>query len=113
MPHVILEHSDNTTEVVLATGVVRRVHDVMLASGLFNAADVKTRAYPTHDFLVGIKGAEGRFLHATIYLLEGRPPEKKQALSQSVYDALIAANLGLDSVTVDLRELAKDVYRKN
>lgn len=113
MPHAILEYSNNIAPAVQAGEALRLVHGAMTDSGLFKAHDIKTRAHPVHDFLVGEKGASGSFLHATVYLLEGRTTEQKQALSQTIFDKLSLAVKQADSVTVDIRELVKETYRKS
>jgi 5-carboxymethyl-2-hydroxymuconate isomerase len=111
MPHALIEYSGNIEEDFLCAGVVDRIHGELMECGLFEPQDIKTRSYSTSDFMVGEKGQDGSFIHATIYLLEGRTLEQKQDLSQRILDALQCVE-NVDSVTVDVRELVKDVYRK-
>ena len=84
----------------------------MQTSGLFALPAIKTRAYEAHDFLVGEQGALGSFIHITIYLMSGRTTAQKQQLSQSMFDALHERIAEADSITVDIRELDSDTYKK-
>jgi 5-carboxymethyl-2-hydroxymuconate isomerase len=83
----------------------------MMASGLFAVpADIKTRAYPTQDFLVG--GEQAALAHVTISLLEGRTIAQKQALTDLVRDALQQLLPTVEQLSVDIRDMTKDTYRK-
>lgn len=112
MPHAVIDYSENMHADVQSCGVTRLVHDALTQSGLFQPQDIKTRAHSVRDFWVGAKGQEGRFIHVILYLLEGRTMDKKQSLSQAVLDKLVAVLKNVDSITVDVRELVKDTYRK-
>jgi 5-carboxymethyl-2-hydroxymuconate isomerase len=111
MPHAIIEYSANIEEEFLDADICNRVHGTLMGCGLFRPEDIKTRAYATGDFMIGEKGQDGSFVHVTVSLLEGRTVEQKQALSQAIIDSLAVLN-PIDSKSVDVRELAKDVYRK-
>jgi 5-carboxymethyl-2-hydroxymuconate isomerase len=113
MPHVIIEYSSNVCPSEQFSAITKSAHDVMVKSGLFSAADIKTRSYVTDDFLVGEKGQQGSFVHVTIYLLEGRTMLQKQTLSEALHNALRMRLLGVDQISVDIRELEKDTYRKS
>jgi len=113
MPHVIIEYSANACPPALGAEMTRIAHNVMMQSGLFSAADIKSRSYAASDFLVGEKGREGSFVHVTVYLLEGRSLLQKQHLSEALRDAMQAYVKNIDQLSIDIRELAKDTYRKN
>lgn len=112
MPHVIIEYSANICPAEQFAEITKAAHNVMIRSGLFSTADIKTRSYAAGDFLVGEKGKEGRFIHVIIYLLEGRALQQKQALSESMRDTIKSHVKDIDQLSVDVRELAKEIYRK-
>jgi len=108
MPHAVIEYSAN----IIPKNIIPLVHEAMIASGLFEADNIKTRAYVANDFMVGTKGAEGRFVHLTVAILSGRTMEQRQTLSQSLIDILKASFPDADSLTVEIREMDRETYRK-
>lgn len=111
MPHLIIEYSANACAVDQLRKVVQAAHEVMVQSGLFSLADIKTRAYRAEHFMLGGNGEQGSFMHATVALLEGRSVAQRQALSEAVRDAL-QRHVTVDQLSVEVREMAKDTYRK-
>ncbi len=113
MPHAIIEHSSNLHAGEGASSLCEVVHQTMIASGLFNANDVKTRIQSASDFRVGVKGAFGNFVHVSVYLLEGRTQEQKQALTHAIFDALSTQyHQPIEQLSVDIRDMMRDTYRK-
>lgn len=112
MPHAVIEYSENITQEIQSFGVLDLIHGAMIKSSLFQAHDIKIRAYPARDVLIGNKGKNGRFIHVAVYLIEGRTTEQKQALTQDIFNILSNKMTGTDSITVDIRELEKSTYRK-
>jgi len=113
MPHVIIEYSANICAVDQFSAITKAAHNVMIRSSLFATSDIKTRSYVAEDFLVGEKGKEGSFIHVIIYLLEGRSMLQKQALSESMRDTIKEQVKDIDQLSVDIRELTKETYRKH
>lgn len=112
MPHLILEYSANIAQPMRSEDIVGKGHAVMLESGLFQPASVKTRSHEATFFAVGEHGDENGFLHVLVYLMEGRSPEQKQTLSEAlfaVFDPIVPHRA---SLTVDIRDLDKACYRK-
>lgn len=112
MPHLIIEYSANVRQLTSPAELNRIGHKVMIESGLFSVPDIKSRAYATDDYLVGEKGSDGSFVHVTVYLLEGRSTQQKQDLSEALRAALKVPLEKIDQLSIDIRELAKDTYRK-
>lgn len=112
MPHLIIEYSANVRSLVSPAELVKIGHKVMIESGLFSIPDIKSRAYAAEDYLVGEKGNDGSFVHVTVYQLEGRSTQQKQDLSEALRDALKVPLEKVDQLSIDIRELAKDTYRK-
>jgi 5-carboxymethyl-2-hydroxymuconate isomerase len=112
MPHAVIEYSENVAGEIIAGDILRLVHDTMQNCGLFEAENIKTRAYAASDFLVGIKGKQGSFVHITLSILNGRTTEQKQTLSTAMIDKLRGPLGNIDQVTVDIVEMDKNIYRK-
>lgn len=112
MPHAIIEYSDNLTPDVASGHVVDHVHTAMIESGLFQIEAIKTRAFATHDFRVGAKGAQGSFVYISVALLAGRTLEQRKALSDSILAAVKPSLSHADQVTVEIREMDRDTYQK-
>lgn len=112
MPHLIIEYSDNISAEVHSTHVITHAHEVMINSGLFSLSDIRTRSHMTQDYLVGEKGKNGSFLHAIVYLMEGRTPGQKHKLSATLCEKIAECLPNIDRLSVDVRELDKSVYQK-
>ncbi len=112
MPHVVIEYSDNISSAMQTEDICQVAHNTMIQSGLFLTGDIKTRAYSAQDFLVGEKGKDGSFVHITVYIMEGRSILQKQILSEALCNAVHGRLQTVDQVSVDVRELVKDIYRK-
>lgn len=108
MPHVIIEYSADRG--IEAKKLVITAHNAAIASGLFGANDIKTRAHAVSDYIVG-EGVNG-FVHVCVYLLEGRSTEQKKLLATSMSEALVPVAASGSQLTVDVRDMVKDTYRK-
>lgn len=108
MPHLVIEYAADMK--LNAGDLVRYAHHAAVTSGLFQAADIKTRAIAVQDYIAGDKGLG--FVHVTLYLLDGRTLVQKQQLSEHILDALTPLMEAGQSLSVDVRELMRDVYRK-
>ncbi len=70
MPHCIVEYSKDLESQVAPTKLVETVHQGALASGLFEASHIKTRAVAYDYFQIGTEKSD--FIHVTIRLHQGR-----------------------------------------
>lgn len=93
MPHLTIEITRNLQAHAQADALLQAAHQSLLASGVFAAADVKSRLLWLDTFCVGqveaADKAEG-FIHARLDLLAGRPPEVRQQLAEAVVAAIKA-----------------------
>lgn len=112
MPHLILEHSSNISLAITEHRILEKLHHIVLGSGLFTSADVKSRAYEAERYLVGESGTAGSFAHVRVYILEGRSAEQKRSLSEPIFDVLRRHLPEETSVTADIRDLDKGCYKK-
>lgn len=113
MPHLILEYSATIASDVKKANLLTRAHTAMLDSGVFNAADVKSRAYAAEEFVVGTDGTAKSFVHARVYLLEGRTPEQKATVVDGIFAVLREHAAYASQLSVDIRDMGRDTYRKH
>ncbi len=114
MPHCCIEYTPNVLAQLNQTELLQTAHEVMLSAGLFGASDVKTRARAVEDYVLGEHApSQSGFIHIIIYLLSGRSTEQKHALTHSMAHALRAKLPDLASITVDIRDMARDTYAKD
>jgi 5-carboxymethyl-2-hydroxymuconate isomerase len=80
------------------------------ATGVMNAADIKVRARGFDDYLVA--GRRDSFVHLAVYLLAGRTPEQKVALSVALRQTLVEHCPDIVSLSVDIRDMDPVAYKK-
>jgi len=110
MPHAVIEYSRDLEASFDKLALMQAAHDAMLASGQFGEADVKIRLYPCHDALVG--GVTAKFVHITVYMLSGRSPAIKKSITTNLLRVLEGLSLSAASLSVDARDLEREVYSK-
>lgn len=111
MPHLILEYTDPPADNLSNEEMMRALHAAALGTGLFDEATIKVRLRRYETAFVG--GQPDGFAHVTIYLIDGRDKPTKKRLAITVHDAMRAAFSGHGSVSVDVRDLDRDIYTKS
>lgn len=113
MPHIIIEYTNNLEDKVKESDLLSLVHKSAINSGLFLPAAIKTRLRKLDEYLIGNNPkSTGSFIHISVSLLEGRIPEQKFGLSNSLHKILKANFPSTDSLTVDVRDMVKTSYSK-
>jgi 5-carboxymethyl-2-hydroxymuconate isomerase len=111
MPHLIIEYSsDGHGGLLDVDKLMAAMHETAADTGAMKAADIKVRATAFSDYLVG--GQSDGFCHVSVYLLEGRTPAQKIAVSESLRDTLAAMLPQTKSLSVDIRDMDPFAYRK-
>ncbi|HJW43353.1 MAG TPA: 5-carboxymethyl-2-hydroxymuconate Delta-isomerase [Geothrix sp.] len=120
MPHCILEASGNLLDQPDWAGLLRAVNRTLADTGLFTAADIKSRFLRHEVFVVGddAPGAHERsFVTLNVQILSGRGDEVKAQLSEALLPVLAAAfprSLAGQklSLTVQISDLHRPSYRR-
>ena len=86
------------------------LHSAAAETGVVAAADLKIRAQAFDDYLVA--GEQHSFFHVALYLLAGRSPQQKEKLSVALRGALVALLPDTHSLSVDIRDMDPDAYKK-
>ncbi|MCG9697062.1 5-carboxymethyl-2-hydroxymuconate Delta-isomerase [Shewanella sp. Isolate11] len=111
MPHCIIEYSAALTDKLDVSDLVQAVHQGAIACGLFEPSAVKTRSYPSQHNQVGLL-TDGSFVHITFKIMPGRSEEQKQLLTQTVYQHLNELAENVNSITMEVLDIAKSSYFK-
>ena len=115
MPHLTLEYTSNLSN-FSPTAALTAINAATLASGLFEEADIKSRAIALDTFQIGGGAAASGFAHVRIALLAGRTSEVRKALADAVLTALTAAvnrQNGLEiQLSVETVDLDRPSYAK-
>jgi 5-carboxymethyl-2-hydroxymuconate isomerase len=91
MPHCILEASDNLLDQPDWTGLLQAVNQSLIATGLFKAADIKSRFLRHGIFAIGEGGVDQAFVTLDVQILGGRSDEVKAQISEALLAVLAAA----------------------
>ena len=115
MPHVTLEYSANLPG-LHAPAVLASLHAALVATGEFQADDIKGRAYRCHEFRIGLELRTDAFVHLELQLMAGRDPDFLRQLPPRLLgvldDHLPSSPPVTIHCTVRVTELAADRYAK-
>src|ERR1700747_624719 len=90
--------------------ILRALHRAAAPTGVVEAEDLKLRAQAFDDYLVA--GEQKSFFHVTLYILAGRKPQHKEKTSVEIRKALVGLLADTDSLSVDIRDMDPDAYKK-
>jgi 5-carboxymethyl-2-hydroxymuconate isomerase len=110
MPHLVIEYSIDGHERFDMTELMRALHAAAASTGVVQAPDIKIRAISYDDYLVA--GIRDAFCHVSVFLLEGRTPEQKLNLSESLRTSLSKMLPRTKSLSVDIRDMDPSAYKK-
>jgi 5-carboxymethyl-2-hydroxymuconate isomerase len=115
MPHLTLEYTDNLPSFNAGRALLE-LNRVLVASGQFEEADIKSRAVPLGTYLVGTSPGGRGFVHVKLALLSGRPAQTKLELSQQLLFVLKQVCEWPSSthvqLCVEIREIERETYTK-
>ena len=111
MPHLIVEATGQTIEALPNGELMQKLHATALATDLFDEKSIKVRVRPYETALIA--GKPDDFVHVTIYLIDGRDKATKKRLALKVHDEVRALCPSCASVSVDVRDLDREVYTKS
>jgi len=117
MPHLTLEYSDNLPETPDFGALFARLHAGLVEHGPFQLSQIKSRAIPCNQFLIGTGLPESIFVHLTVAILDGRPSAQRKQIGEHLLAVLREAfapswkNRPCD-ITVEIREMSRETYCK-
>ena len=104
MPHVVVEYSANLEEQLDIRPLLKKIHDAVLASGVFKVSAVRTRAERREVYVIADGDPDNAFIHVDVRMGPGRDAATRMSISQGVLDTIVAetrevfarTGLGLD-----------------
>jgi 5-carboxymethyl-2-hydroxymuconate isomerase len=116
MPHIHLEATPNAianTDVIL---VLRQLTGKLSSFESIDPASVKSYYTERPTYLMG-DGAQKGFVHCTVAIVSGRPPELKDSIARGMMEVLEhwfgrKKELRQASITLELREMDRETYQK-
>ncbi len=118
MPHCILEASNNLLDTPDWADLLRQLHQGLVATGLFNEQDLKSRVVLHPLFRVADGAPDRAFVTLDVQVLEGRSDAVKAQIS-SAMEALLARAFPRTTegmrlnLTVQVSDLHKASYRRH
>ena len=115
MPHIIVEYSDNLSQKLTESKVMRALHDCVAAHNI-EAYKIKTRMLKLSDYIIGEGQPQNSMVHVTLLLLEGRGTDFSETLGADFHDCLktTLADQGVTdcATTLEVREMNSNLYFK-
>lgn len=117
MPHCILEYTDNIADPVDFRDLFRQLHDVLVGTGEFTLADIKSRAIRHEVYLIADGDPDRVFITMNLAVLTGRSDEVKAHMARAVRELLersFPRTLAEKkcSLSVQVSELHRPSYQK-
>lgn len=118
MPHVIAEYSANLEPALDPQALIDDLHAAVIATGIAEAAAVRSRGERRDVFRVADGKPENGFVHVVARLRVGRPEEHLKALAQALLAATerrleAAYKRHAIAVTVEIHEIDHLTLRRN
>ena len=109
MPHFVIDCSSDVLKLQNPTEVLQSVHEVAVATNLFDEADIKVRLNPFKEhYLVG--GKQEPFIHVFANIMEGRTKEQKANLSEQITRKLSQFFPEISFIAINIRDFEKETY---
>lgn len=109
MPHIVCHYSIKQ-EMPPIRDILVALHHAATSTGAVRGEDLKIRAQGFEEYLVA--GEERSFFHVSLYLLAGRTPVQKQALSFELRKILSELLVNTYSISIDIRDMDAEAYKK-
>ena len=114
MPHCILEYTSNIADAPIWADIFRDIHAVLIATGEWHGADIKSRAIELTNYYIGNGNPHQAFVSLSLQMLAGRSDLKK-SIAESLLKAL-ASHFPLTlkqlhtSITVQIIDIHEPSY---
>lgn len=116
MPHIHLEATPNAIANMDVVLVLRELVKKLASYEDIDSASIKA-SYTERTLWVMGEGAARGYVHCTVAILSGRPPELKQSIAEGMMGVLRiafrrATDLKQAGLTLELREMDRETYQK-
>jgi 5-carboxymethyl-2-hydroxymuconate isomerase len=113
MPHVVVEYSANLEEELDIRSLIGKIHDAVLASGVFKVGAVRTRGERRDVYVIADGDPANAFVHVDLRVAPGRDTITRRRVAQGVFDTVVLetrdvfARTGL-ALSVEVHEIDND-----
>lgn len=88
MPHLNIEYSANLEEALDVQGLVDRIHETALATGIFPLGGVRTRAEPRKYYRIANGDPNAGYIHMIVRIGPGRDEATRRSAGERIFGAL-------------------------
>jgi len=115
MPHITLEYTDNTAKDLDFRQFFSELHLLLKERGGMDVKNCKSRAIRLDEFfLADGKSRFPAFMHLSIRIFAGRPPDLKRILSVLAKDLLLEyVSEPVPEITVEIIDIDREAYSKH
>ena len=106
MPHLIVEYSANLENEIDILDLVHKVHQTAVATGEFDINNVRTRAERRDYYVIADGHKDNAFVSVWVHILQGRSPETRKNLGNTIFDAVCKYLENLSATTPIVISLA-------
>jgi len=110
MPHIIVEYPEQAINNADIPAILRTAHDSIVASKLYKAPQIKTRAYPFKDYTYA--GGSDPYIHVQARICSGRDDNNRNQLSQVILSGLQALKIPISVITVEVVDMDRTSYAR-
>jgi len=112
-----MEYSANLDERLDIDGLCARIHETLLATGVFELAAIRVRALRADSYAVADRLPENSFLDISLRMGQGRTTVQRREIGEAVYATALAAVRPLLSsqhfaLSFEIREIDSDMSWK-
>ena len=119
MPHLNIEYSANLENALDIQGLVDRIHETALETGLFPLGGVRTRAEPREHYRIANGDPRAGYIHMMVRIGLGRDEQTRREAGDRIFAALCDFTDELYrsrplALSFELHEIPPDMaWRKN
>ncbi len=117
MPHFTMEYSANLSELVDIGELCNVVHDVILATGLFEIGAIRVRAIRCDAYAIADLLSQNAFIDMSFRIGKGRTPSEKTSTGEAIFEAVTRHIASLFAtphfaLTLEIREIDAELSWK-
>jgi 5-carboxymethyl-2-hydroxymuconate isomerase len=119
MPHLNIEYSANLADALDIQGLVDRIHETALQTGIFPLGGVRTRAEARTHYRIADGNPNAGYIHMVVRIGPGRDEQTRRDAGQRIFTALCEFTDGVYrsrplALSFELQEIPSDMaWRKN
>lgn len=90
MPHLYVEYSANTEDLLVIDGLLDALYGTALESGVFPLGGIRIRAQRIDNYRIADCAEDNAYIHVTALLGSGRPLDVRRRVGESLFATLKA-----------------------